>query len=937
MGEKYFTKNSTNQRTTNHRKKYRGLIAATLLLLAISLPVTAQELLQNITKMSQLPENVRIATPDVMQGIQMINQDRVVLPMTSQPNLEVSFNTQVSTSNTPTNGNRMMSECDFLESKWLTPAPSPSVWSFGPDDYLTGLPAPTLHGVTTAPFGVYELYTTPTPGTTLVGSANVGLGGLVDPNDNMEFQVVIYEADATGTPTTGIPVGGVGGISPTLLGVPAGLFYAEFIFEMATPPITSTHFLVAVEMFPGDTTDGLIVVSSAAAQGLGAGENFGLSDLFGYWNYLGLTGLDVDMLMIPKLGEFAAVFYDEAGFSNCEAVDPMPTLFGVAGGTYSSTPAGLALNTSTGEIDASASAPGSYVVSYVTPAGCDSFINASVDIVNPTTTYSGGLWDNGAPTSTSNAVFSENYNTSAGNIDACTCQIEAGATVTVGANEYMQVDRDIDVDGTLIIEHQGSLVQTDPLAVVDKNAFTGVINVEVTTPTLDTRDFIVLGSPMDADTRTGVFASALFVAQHTPANFIPNSGVPAGGTNFSDDDGNFWNAITSGTINAGEGFLVRPQSGYFDPAQTYDLTFSEGTITNGDVTRTMVYNTSGNPDGTPNIYANPYPSAIDANSFLTDNGLTELYFWEHLTPPSAALPGAYSLNFSMDDISIWNGTMGIPAANDTGMTTAPNGVIASAQGFGIKAVANGSVTFTNDMRLNSGNTTLRLPESIETITINVRNDEYGIGSFAGIAFRAQGSQEFNPFYDTQRLATTVSIYSHLQDGSEQLGIQTLGMIEPGMKIPVGFASQVAAETEFTISLADVSGETVAGSSIYLIDNYKQTITDLTVNNYEFISDKGTFNERFTVQFEYEVLGTDTQNLSTISVYPNPAREVLNISSPAVGIDSVEIIDLQGRTIQTIDGSQQSSLQLSLSGLEASLYMVSVKTVSGTLTKRIVKY
>ena len=45
--------------------------------------------------------------------------------------------------------------------------------------------------------------------------------------------------------------------------------------------------------------------------------------------------------------------------------DPTPTISGVTGGTFSST-AGLSINTSTGEIDLSASTAGTYTVSYLT-------------------------------------------------------------------------------------------------------------------------------------------------------------------------------------------------------------------------------------------------------------------------------------------------------------------------------------------------------------------------------------------------------------------------------------------------------------------------------------------------------------------------------------------------------------------------------------------
>ena len=115
------------------------------------------------------------------------------------------------------------------------------------------------------------------------------------------------------------------------------------------------------------------------------------------------------------------------------------------------------------------------------------------------------------------------------------------------------------------------------------------------------------------------------------------------------------------------------------------MTYVLGTLNNGDVTKSVVYNNAPvgiNPDGTPNVYANPYASPISGTDFINDNTLVnEIYFWEHLTPPSSSIPGFNSINFSMDDISMFNLSMPLPAANDPGVSTTPNGIISTGQGF----------------------------------------------------------------------------------------------------------------------------------------------------------------------------------------------------------------------------------------------------------------
>ncbi|WP_299190057.1 T9SS type A sorting domain-containing protein, partial [uncultured Aquimarina sp.] len=67
--------------------------------------------------------------------------------------------------------------------------------------------------------------------------------------------------------------------------------------------------------------------------------------------------------------------------------DPTPTITGVIGGSFSST-AGLSLNSSTGEIDLTASTPNTYTVTYITTGTCPNSSDVSVTIIDsaPTVT-----------------------------------------------------------------------------------------------------------------------------------------------------------------------------------------------------------------------------------------------------------------------------------------------------------------------------------------------------------------------------------------------------------------------------------------------------------------------------------------------------------------------------------------------------------------------
>ncbi|NHN28208.1 hypothetical protein FIA58_021265, partial [Flavobacterium jejuense] len=62
------------------------------------------------------------------------------------------------------------------------------------------------------------------------------------------------------------------------------------------------------------------------------------------------------------------------------ASDPTPTISGLAGGTFASSPAGLSINASTGAIDVSASTPATYTVTYTTAGSCPNSSSVSVTV-----------------------------------------------------------------------------------------------------------------------------------------------------------------------------------------------------------------------------------------------------------------------------------------------------------------------------------------------------------------------------------------------------------------------------------------------------------------------------------------------------------------------------------------------------------------------------
>lgn len=91
------------------------------------------------------------------------------------------------------------------------------------------------------------------------------------------------------------------------------------------------------------------------------------------------------------------------------------------------------------------------------------------------------------------------------------------------------------------------------------------------------------------------------------------------------------------------------------------------------------------------------------------------------------------------------------------------------------------------------------------------------------------------------------------------------------------------------------------------------------------------NEALT---SFRVLGIDEFGLSEITVYPNPANDLVNIQSPS-NIKSVAVYDLQGRLINTVKANQKNT-EVNISHLNTGIYFFSIETEAGTLVKKIIK-
>jgi hypothetical protein len=97
-------------------------------------------------------------------------------------------------------------------------------------------------------------------------------------------------------------------------------------------------------------------------------------------------------------------------------------------------------------------------------------------------------------------------------------------------------------------------------------------------------------------------------------------------------------------------------------------------------------------------------------------------------------------------------------------------------------------------------------------------------------------------------------------------------------------------------------------------------------------------EDYTVNITTSGVGLSENNLSAITIYPNPSSEILNIdlSSANEEVQSIFLADITGKLIQTIDVLENTYISLNVSSLASGLYHVKISSASNSIVRQVVK-
>ncbi|MEM6721073.1 MAG: T9SS type A sorting domain-containing protein [Bacteroidota bacterium] len=108
------------------------------------------------------------------------------------------------------------------------------------------------------------------------------------------------------------------------------------------------------------------------------------------------------------------------------------------------------------------------------------------------------------------------------------------------------------------------------------------------------------------------------------------------------------------------------------------------------------------------------------------------------------------------------------------------------------------------------------------------------------------------------------------------------------------------------------------------------INDSTVNFTNQFNMLGTASSiAFTVLSTEEVI----QPITDLTLYPNPAKDYVEIRTTNLTVDKVEIFDLSGKLVSEV---KNPSSQITVSSLESAMYIMIIHTDKGKNIKKLVK-
>lgn len=538
------------------------------------------------------------------------------------------------------------------------------------------------------------------------------------------------------------------------------------------------------------------------------------------------------------------------------------------------------------------------IINAVTPLGTESFYNVNLD---------------------------NNFNTGISNDLHATGNLTLNPTrnLTIDSNGYVNVSNQLNSNGTVTIQNNGQLIQVND---TDTNigTYSGTTFNVIRNYSAKDEDYVYWSAP------TKLFAvNNLPTAYRYEWNPINN--------NSNGTQGN-WVLPTTPNMTFGKGYIARTFNGFSTPTSLpftfrgqpnnglISVDISRGTYHGDGITTGLDYTVGANPnpvtvtrwDDNWNLVGNPYPSAINALTFLDEITNPDIegfvYLWTHQQGLVSSIDPYYydfGLNYSDVDNYVLYNRMGVSSGSSVF-----NGKIASGQGFFVlmsdgPASTSGKVYFNNSMRYDTSSSFAPYNNSQfyrnTSTSNNVQEEEkhrlwldivssQGKSNRTLIGYAEDATNEKDRMYDAvTNLDNSLRIVSYLNDENPQeFNIQ--GRSLPfDMYDTVRLGVSIPSNGNYKIGIGSLDGLFAENQEIYIEDKLLNTIQSIKNQPYAFSSVKGKFTNRFVLRYTNQALGNDDfDRTNQIVAFSN--GNLITINSSLENISEVQVFDVLGRQL-----------------------------------------